>query len=353
MKGETEIHPEAYDHVAFLQPLAALSMKIGRDLMQVQGPGGNTSLKHEGILWVKASGTELADAGKACIFVPVELGRAHEAVRADDDRPVPVLDIPQAEGMRPSIECSLHALMPHRVVVHNHDVNVIAWAVRRDAGDALAGPMRGLNWAFVPYARPGLPLTRAVRDILDRTTPDVLILGNHGLVAGGETPEEAGRLLEAVRARLELAPRPAAEADCARLSELSDGTRFTPARLPEAHMTALDAVALRIAAEGVLYPDHVVFLGAQIAILPADAPERLRVADARLVAVPGAGVLVEKGASAAAHAMAACLGLVTARLPEHAEIAYLGGEDIAALLGWDAEIYRQKMAQREAEAVQG
>ena len=35
----------------------ALSAQLGRDPLQVQGPGGNTSIKHDNVMWIKASGT--------------------------------------------------------------------------------------------------------------------------------------------------------------------------------------------------------------------------------------------------------------------------------------------------------
>lgn len=347
MSSHVTRRPAAYDHAPFLRSLAVLSAGMGRDISRVQGPGGNTSLKHEGVLWVKASGTDLADADKTCIFVPVDLGVARQAIADGDDKPIPALDLPQAEGMRPSIECSLHALMPHRVVLHNHDVNVIAWAARADAESALAAPLQGLNWAFVPYARPGLPLTRAVRDVMESRAPDILILGNHGLVVGGETPDDAAGRLDAVRERLELRPRAVPASNRPLLDELSRGTAFAPAVLKEAHWTALDETSLRVAAGGTLYPDHVVFLGPELEVVQPDAAEPAGT-QAKLVAVRGAGVLIEDGLPAAAQAMAACLGLVAARFPEDAEPAYLRAEDIAVLLGWDAERYRQEQARRKA-----
>ena len=44
------------------QSFNALSARLGQDRLQVQGPGGNTSVKQDDVMWVKASGTELADA---------------------------------------------------------------------------------------------------------------------------------------------------------------------------------------------------------------------------------------------------------------------------------------------------
>ena len=40
----------------------SLSARLGQDPLQVQGPGGNTSIKGGDVMWIKASGTELAQA---------------------------------------------------------------------------------------------------------------------------------------------------------------------------------------------------------------------------------------------------------------------------------------------------
>ena len=42
--------------------ISKLSAKIGKDLSLIQGGGGNTSIKEEDSMWVKASGKWLSDA---------------------------------------------------------------------------------------------------------------------------------------------------------------------------------------------------------------------------------------------------------------------------------------------------
>ena len=46
------------------QEVAAYCARIGADPLLVQGAGGNASWKEAGTLWIKASGTWLADAGE-------------------------------------------------------------------------------------------------------------------------------------------------------------------------------------------------------------------------------------------------------------------------------------------------
>src|SRR3954464_12991143 len=93
---------------------------IGADPLLVQGAGGNVSWKDGDTLWIKASGTWLADATRKDIFVPVDLAHLRAAIDAG------AMDVqPRTVGesaLRPSIETLLHALMPQPVVVHLHAV---------------------------------------------------------------------------------------------------------------------------------------------------------------------------------------------------------------------------------------
>ena len=56
-----------------LGALRTLSARLGRDPDRVQAAGGNTSLKRDGTMWIKASGTWLARAEEEEILVPVRL----------------------------------------------------------------------------------------------------------------------------------------------------------------------------------------------------------------------------------------------------------------------------------------
>jgi rhamnose utilization protein RhaD (predicted bifunctional aldolase and dehydrogenase) len=63
--------------------------------------------------------------------------------------------------LRPSIETSVHAILPQRVVVHVDCVETIACACLEDAERRLADKLAGFNWTFIPYVRPGLLRARS------------------------------------------------------------------------------------------------------------------------------------------------------------------------------------------------
>ena len=63
-----------------LPALATLSARIGADPLLIQGAGGNTSVKEGGVMWIKASGTNLADALTRDVFVPCDLPAMRAAI---------------------------------------------------------------------------------------------------------------------------------------------------------------------------------------------------------------------------------------------------------------------------------
>ncbi|MFO1055977.1 MAG: class II aldolase/adducin family protein [Dongiaceae bacterium] len=328
-----------------LSGLARISAAVGADITLVQGAGGNASLKDDGVLWVKASGTWLADAAAKPIFVPVELAEVHRRIAAG----VETMPSLRPDGpLRPSIETSLHALLPHRVVLHVHGVNTLAQGAQAGAATALAPLLAGFDWAWLPYCQPGLPLTEAVARLTASRPADVLILGNHGLVVGADTPEAAEALAREVERRLALPWRAGPPADLAALAALAQGTPYRPARDADSHAAATDPDNGRIASGGSLYPDHVVFLGRGAAVLPPGARPPGQAADGgkppACLLVPGLGTLARADLVPGAEAMLRCLGLVAGRLPAAARVTYLTAEDEHRLLNWEAEAFRQTLA---------
>jgi len=342
--------PEGLTEPAGLAELARLSARVGADPLLVQGAGGNTSIKSDGVMWIKASGTRLADALRQDIFVPCDLAAMRVALAQSIDGADRTEAFARRKGgLRPSIETSLHAVFPQAVVVHVHCVNTIARAIRAGAEAALNAPLAGFDWAFVPYTKPGARLARAVAQAR-RDATDVLVLGNHGLIVAAETAAAAEDLLGRVVAALTVPPRGAVP-DLAALGARG-GDGFAP--LPADH--PLHAVAvhddLRHAAEaGSLYPDHVLFCGVgAVSLAPGETPAQAvgRQVAAGLPAppfllLPGAGALIDTRASAGAVALSRCLGDVLSRVPPGGTLTYLTLAQNAELLDWDAEKHRKAL----------
>jgi rhamnose utilization protein RhaD (predicted bifunctional aldolase and dehydrogenase) len=318
--------------------LKRVSSKVGSDPLLVQGAGGNTSIKDGDVMWIKASGTWLKDAGTKDIFVPLNLAELGHALERDDPACESCTDFVRADlnpnQLRPSIETSVHGLMPQKIVVHVHCVSTIAWAIRANAAVVLEPVLDRFNWSWIPYARPGLQLSRAIRQNM-KPGSDVLILGNHGLAVAADTVASCAQLLEAVTSALRLNARKVSAPDLHLLEALAANTAYRLPIDPECHAAALDPLAFSKGTREVYYPDHVVFLGTS---LPNSTET-----GSPAIAIPNKGVLIHNAAKPAVEPMVRCIGDVFRRVPEERDLNPLDSGQIDALLNWDAEKYRQNM----------
>src|SRR5258708_12731544 len=282
--------PLEWHFVTDLTALRKLSAKLRANLDLVQAGGGNTSLKDNGTLWVKASGKWLVRAMQEDMFLPV---RQQDILRCMDRDHEYVEEYRTASGesLRPSVEISMHAVLPQRVVVHVHSVRTIAWAIRTDMPASMSDRLAGLQWEWIPYIHPGLVLGKEIRTRL-ASKPDVLILGNHGLVVAADDCDSAEALLEDVEHRLECPVRTAQLADIDGLAQVVPaGFRIAPDA--EVHALALDSFSVEVAARGTFYPDQCVYVGPALAIFGniTGFVDQFGVLPKVLLA-PGKGVLV-------------------------------------------------------------
>jgi rhamnose utilization protein RhaD (predicted bifunctional aldolase and dehydrogenase) len=323
---------------------------IGADTSLVQGAGGNVSWKDGAVLCVKASGAWLADAEKKNIFVAVDLEslRAQLAQGRFDAVP-PVVD---QSGLRPSIETVLHAIMPQRIVVHTHPVDALAHLVRADCEQSLRGMLdESLRWALVEYRKPGEELGAAVSEVVNRmpgSPPDVVFLANHGVIVAGDSLEQVDVAYGLLRRQLAVEPRDF------RLPAVPEA----PALRQRGYSLPADEYIQRLAFDPLcreilvrhwaLYPDHVVFLGAEPAFF--ETPERLvelidRSGESPEYAIiSGYGTFVGAGINQNKLAMLKCFGDVLARLRDADALRALSTSDVHRLLDWEAEKYRSRIA---------
>ena len=310
----------------------AFSARIGADPLLIQGPGGNTSIKEAEVMWIKASGKELADSVTSEIFVAVDRAAAVAEAKGAGDGTCKATVLDTDNPLWPSIETTFHAVLDWRVVAHTHSVAVISHVISPEGRKVAAEKLADLDPVFVPYIKPGRPLTQA---ILDRITPEtrVILLENHGLIVCGATTAEAEGLMQRVERRLRLDP-----ADVAPSAPDADPLPgFTWAG--EENWLAQDETARARIAGGTYYPDHVVFLGPSLPTADNDNTPPA-------ILVPGVGVQIRESATATQKAMLRCLSDVMRRVPDDWSLEPIGHDAEAALLNWDAEKYRQSLAKQ-------
>ena len=68
-----------------LQVLRELTQRVGSNPLLAQASTGNTSIKLDGVLWIKASGRWMADAQQNEILIPLDLADVHRCLQRDLD----------------------------------------------------------------------------------------------------------------------------------------------------------------------------------------------------------------------------------------------------------------------------
>jgi rhamnose utilization protein RhaD (predicted bifunctional aldolase and dehydrogenase) len=315
-----------------LKDLRELSIRLGRDPLLVQGSTGNTSIKIGDSLWIKASGKWLRDAEDDDFLIPVSLTAAMRYFTDGQD-------IPETAAIcadrSPSIETAMHAVLPHRVVVHVHSVNAIAWAVRQDGPEKLAVLLRDLNWKWIPYTPSGISLAQSIHaELTACPETNVFVLGNHGLVVCEHSCRSVEQLLAAVESRLAITPRTAPKPHAGLLTRGFSESGWSLPACREVHALATDQLSRQILSGGVLYPCQAMFLPDTVPRLASSLKESRGQQHPRasVLLIDGGGVLCSKQATSGQLEVLRGLAEVLQRVDQFAPIRYLTNSEVSQVL---------------------
>ena len=184
-----------------IEKLVHISNAVGCQVAYVQGGGGNTSLKTSDTqMFIKASGKFLADIKDETGFLPVDwtiLCNQIDACESEADYGALLAASTLIKGstQRPSIETGFHAILD-RCTLHSHSVWANLLACAHDGKELVRRLFPTAIW--VPYATPGLDLTKAIFERLDGAKQVTIFLQNHGIVVSGPDTETAHGMHHAV-----------------------------------------------------------------------------------------------------------------------------------------------------------
>lgn len=202
-----------------LKDLIDLSRLYGSNPDFVLAGGGNTSVKENGVLYVKESGFRLSDIDQNG-FVALDMHRLSEVMNkayASDEKEaegqvladIMASRLPGQTG-RPSVEALLHALFPQKYVVHLHPAKINALTCSKN-GRAEFETLFGHTALWIDEIKPGYTLATAalqgMREYRKKTGKElsVLFMQNHGIVFAAESAQDIKELVSGVMAKLDAA----------------------------------------------------------------------------------------------------------------------------------------------------
>lgn len=163
------------------------SQWMGLDENLVLHGGGNTSLKEDETIFVKASGFNL-DTIDERGFAPVSIAKLLDLLKFEYLSDTEMVRL-QREAMidqsfaNPSIEAVLHALIPFKYVDHTH-ADAIVTISNTKHGKKILKKLYGKNYLIIPYVMPGFILAKAVHELtckVDWQKLEGIILMHHGV----------------------------------------------------------------------------------------------------------------------------------------------------------------------------
>ncbi|KPL14025.1 MAG: hypothetical protein AMS26_12215 [Bacteroides sp. SM23_62] len=201
-----------------LQELVKISRFYGQDKNYVIAGGGNTSMKTADRIWIKASGFALSDITEEG-FAMLDREKLRKIATDEYSEDPFQREREIKDGLaganlttnrRPSVETSLHDLIQYTFVVHLHPTLVNGLMCSNEAADHVL-KLFGDEALYIPYTDPGYILFKEVEKQLREyrmkagKDPAIILLQNHGIIAGAETTGEIRKIYAEVFAKLEVA----------------------------------------------------------------------------------------------------------------------------------------------------
>lgn len=324
-----------------------MSKWVGGNIDYIQASGGNTSIKDTHTLRVKASGMQLKDAMLKDIFVDVDLDKlVKNNYQYTEDMLI------NGKDKRPSIETNLHAIIPNRFVFHTHSINTIAHTVENNAYEYFKSKLSGFKWCLIDYARPGKELFEKISDELEKKELEIIILKNHGVVFATDDIDDMKRLIQKYEGIID---EPMRKNETSAVIKLNFD-EYSNSNIDELNVLAFDNASLRILSDGILYPDHIVFLGKDIFVVHDLSSVDAFVAEyfddngckPSYLIVKDHGVLLYSNITDAELDMLQCLARVVLKIKLFDNISYIYNSEVLALLDWEAEKYRKKLIKKQS-----
>ncbi|MDD5211107.1 MAG: class II aldolase/adducin family protein [Sulfuricurvum sp.] len=269
------------------------SKLLGQSKELVLHGGGNTSVKMDGILYVKGSGWNLDTIEKGG-FSPVDLEILISMAKRESLSDTQMVK-EQREAMsdqsfpNPSIEAIFHAIIPFDFVDHTH-ADAVVTITNTPNGKELMEEIYGPNMLLIDYVMPGFLLAKHIYDVtqkIDWNTLDGIILLNHGVFTFDNDAKKAYEKMIAIVTKAEeyleknvtLPCRDCpGESDPKLIQQIADavskvrGTPIFPIAIdsPRAKLLSIFPHLKRLMKQGELTPEHVIRIKPFPAIIEED-----------------------------------------------------------------------------------
>ncbi len=374
-----------------LHDLVSISNFYGKNPDFVLAGGGNTSYKTDEHLYIKGSGTTLADIKEEGFVKMNRKGLRvlweKEYSKDTEEREAQILaDLMDARekteySKRPSVETSLHDLFPQKYVVHTHPALINGLTCSQN-GQKTVEELFGERAIWVPSTNPGYILAAAVKKEIDayvakhQKNPQIIFLQNHGLFVAADTIDEiktiTDEIVAAIEAKVQRKPdfspvefdreRAAAIAPAIRMLLRGEGNSIITFRTNKEIDRLVSSFEAFGPVSSAYSPDHIVYCRHEALFVPSseDLEEQYNVLEEKVhayqekygflpkvIAVEKLGIFAW-GQSKKAADIAAAVFMDAVKISVYSESfggpLFMEPVLISFILNWEVESYRSKIS---------
>lgn len=335
-----------------IKDLIEISQYAGSRADYTQGGGGNTSVKNENVMLIKASGYRLKDITETNAFVAVDKNKISDyyssvdlAVEKDYEKESAeiskssVIALDGIPTLRPSVEVGFHAILK-KYVIHTHSVyaNILTCS---EQGESLAEKIfkgKDFGFVFLPYINPGFELTLAMKKAIEQYIsaynkyPEVIFMKNHGLVVSSDDLNRVKAVNEDVNESIRKYFGLADNFRAVKLGNTESG--FVSETDIVCNFVKENGLSKDFLDEYPLYPDQLVYLNNILQF----SPDKLVVKEGKVYYNTD-----EKQATTLEETLAAYLFVITAVKNAGLTISKMSEKEVYFINHWEAEKYRRSV----------
>ena len=333
-----------------LNNLIKFCSEIGNDELLVQGAGGNVSIKYKGLMKIKASGQRLGDSLKKNIFSEVNLDSILKKIEVGNFN----IDFKNINKklLRPSIETTMHAIIPHKYVIHLHAIEILAVLVRKNAKKEVSSILgRNFHYEFFDYYKPGAELAKAIYlRKMNKNFINWYFLKSHGIVVSSDNLEKLIEDLNLVLKKFELHNKKKVNGTSNKnnLKQMKNFfienyNKFEHSKLSN-HFSNSDLFNI-FKKTWKICPDHIVFLGKNPLFINSSDQETINKSNPPFIFCDES-VYICNNANSNQIDQLICYYNLLSRQSNFNNIAQLTDLECDVLLDWDQEKYRQNLSKQ-------
>lgn len=327
-----------------------LTSFVGNNFLWTQGPGGNSSVKNNNILWVKSSGKLMKNAKNENIFTPLDLKKIlkkfKQSLNKKNLEDLNLDNFVLGKKSKPSIEAIVHSIIPHKYVAHLHCLRTLSISMQISSKKLLNYKLRGLPWRYISYHKPGYTLALAIFKKIDSNTK-IYVLENHGIFISSDNPSEIKKILIEITKRINEKKFIKLKNNFKKLNKIGLNKNFILPKNSKFHILAYKKNFFLKNKLKILFPDQVVFLGKDIPYINLSKKNFFKLKNIddsiQMIIFKDIGILINRKISSNSELIIKCIYELCLRVDKINKIRSIPEKEIKKLINWSAEKYRQRI----------